>query len=117
MERKSKRRLVMGEKKWAEYQKTRQVKKVVQHRRRLKWRLVEYAGGKCRKCNYDKKIPGAFAFHHKNKDKEFGIAGNYGKSIATLKKEIDKCDLLCVRCHAELHYEIEQDKMKGSNAR
>lgn len=109
--RKTKRRLEMGEEAWEAHQRARRVRKVVEHRRKLKWRLVEYAGGKCQKCGYKKKIPGAYAFHHKDPDeKDLGLAKNYGKSIETLRREVDKCDLLCVRCHAEVHHKLEEAK-------
>lgn len=46
-------------------------------------------------------------FHHiNNNDKDFNIAlaVNHGVSIETLKKEIDKCIILCSNCHRKLHY-------------
>lgn len=106
----------MGETKWAEYQKERKnskamtwrarnVQKVVDWRRRTKEKLITYKGGKCQKCGYDKSCPSAFDFHHRDPTmKEFGI-GSKGstRSFEKLKAEADKCDLLCCRCHAEVH--------------
>ena len=37
-------------------------------------------------------------FDHKS-NKDFNIAGTQGKSLEKYKKEIDKCDLRCVKCH------------------
>ena len=102
----SKRRLDMGEDKWLEYQKQRKGDKVKKWRKRKKWQLVLYKGGKCQICGYNKKIPAVYDFHHRNPDeKEFGIAKDGRcRGIEKLKKEVDKCNLLCKNCHAEIHY-------------
>lgn len=111
-----KKRSEMGEEKWAEYQKERQknkaktwraknVEKVIDWRRRTKEKLIAYKGGKCQKCGYDKDCTSAFDFHHRDPaTKSFGI-GSKGltRSFEESKSETDKCDLLCCRCHAEIH--------------
>jgi hypothetical protein len=111
-----KRRLEMGEEAWAEYQrqrknnkanawKSRNVERVVDWRRNAKQKLIAYKGGKCQMCGYDKDCPGAYDFHHRDpKTKSFGIGG-LTIGFAKLKKEVDKCDLICRRCHAEIHDE------------
>lgn len=102
----SKRRLEMGEEKWAEYQKERAKKKVVTWRKRAKRKLIAYKGGKCQECGYDKDIPSVYDFHHRDPaTKEFAISKGYQLGIKKLKKEADKCDMLCCRCHQELHFE------------
>lgn len=113
---KSKRRLEMGEEAWSEYQRTRDNRKsnrykhhnadkVVNWRRRAKIKLIHYLGGKCIRCGYDKNVPSAYDFHHRDPNaKEFGISGKT-LSFEKLKREADKCDLLCCRCHMELHEE------------
>ncbi|HEX8846567.1 MAG TPA: hypothetical protein VF791_18110 [Pyrinomonadaceae bacterium] len=74
-----------------------------QRRRKIKIKAVEYKGGKCQKCGYNKCV-GAMDFHHRNPhEKDFAISGNAGK-WENMKKELDKCDLLCKNCHAEQHY-------------
>ena len=78
-------------------------------RTRTKFRLIEYKGGKCEICGYDKPCFAAFCFHHINPaEKEFQISS---KTLAydNLIQEVDKCQLLCVRCHAEIH-EAERNK-------
>ena len=88
--------------------------RVTSYRRRLKQKLIDYKGGKCERCGYDKLIPSAYDFHHREPSKKkFGIANNLCKSLNILKKEVDKCDLLCCRCHAEVHYELEMSKVKS----
>ena len=72
--------------------------------KRLKTKIqcIEYLGGKCQNCGYDKSY-GALDFHHKNpSEKDFCITGD--KSFEILKPELDKCILLCANCHRELHY-------------
>ncbi len=78
---------------------------VTKRRQKLKKLAVDYKGGKCEICGYDKCIA-AFDFHHKNPlEKEFGISvsGNT-KSWNKIKNEVDKCMLLCRNCHSEIHY-------------
>lgn len=84
--------------------KQRNVRAVVEHRRRKKMELIAYKGGKCEACGYGKLIPGAYHFHHIDpKEKEFGISSRLSRNIDILKKEADKCKLLCATCHAEEH--------------
>ena len=72
-------------------------------RRAIKKMLIERAGGKCVKCGYSKSQR-ALEFHHQDpNEKDFGISRTLTKSIETLKKEADKCILLCSNCHAEEH--------------
>ena len=112
----SKRRMEMGEVAWAEYQKNRNsekttmyaarnVERVVDWRRNTKRKLIEYKGGKCEICNYCKDVPSAYDFHHIDpSQKEFNISGKgIPRKLELLKKEVDKCKLLCKVCHAELH--------------
>lgn len=77
----------------------------VQKRRyKIKEILIEYKGGKCEICGYNKCI-GALEFHHKDPTKkDFGIGQKgYTRSIELNKKEVDKCILVCANCHREIH--------------
>ena len=82
--------------------KKRNVERVTKRRKQLKALGVEYKGGQCIKCGYNKCID-ALDFHH-IKGKDFSIsAKGYTKSWETVKKELDKCVLLCANCHREEH--------------
>ena len=71
-------------------------------RKRVKIRLIEYKGGKCETCGYSRCIE-ALQFHHRDpKEKDFQISGTT-KAFETLKREVNKCSLLCANCHTELH--------------
>lgn len=49
--------------------------------------------------------PECFNFHHKDKNKKSFNIGNTVKwtSIKVLKKELEKCIVLCANCHRKLH--------------
>ncbi len=109
----------MGEEAWEAYQKQRKIDKaktwkarnaqaVVDWRRRTKQRLIDYKGGKCERCGYCKDCPSAYHFHHLDpSQKDFGISENGStRKLDKLKKEVDKCQLLCSNCHAEVHEEM-----------
>ena len=58
-----------------------------------KIKAVEYKGGKCELCKYDKNIS-ALEFHHLNPDeKDFTISG-FKCGWEDLKKELDKCIII-----------------------
>jgi hypothetical protein len=85
----------------------------VQRRRDIiKIQAVEYKGGKCEKCGYNKCI-GALEFHHKDPNaKDFGIASKgYTRSWEKVKKELDKCILVCSNCHREIHEADKEQKL------
>lgn len=77
----------------------------------LKEKAVEYKGGCCEKCGYNKSKR-ALEFHHLDpNEKDFGIAyKGYTRSWEKVKTELDKCILVCSNCHAEIHDEIENNK-------
>lgn len=87
-----------------EENKKRNYNRIKTRRQKLKEKGVEYLGGKCMTCGYNKCI-WALQFHHRNpEEKEFNISENSTFSWNKIVKELDKCDLLCSTCHDELHY-------------
>lgn len=69
----------------------------------LKKKCIEYKGGKCIVCEYNR-CEQALVFHHVDpNEKEFNIGGKHCLSWEKLKIELDKCVMLCNRCHAEFH--------------
>ncbi len=82
-----------------------------------KHELIKRLGGKCKICGYNKSWR-ALSFHHLNpKNKTFGLSLNmlWSQSEATIKKEVDKCELLCLNCHAELGRETKIDIVNEVN--
>ena len=69
---------------------------------RTKEKAVKYKGGECIVCGYNRCLR-ALDFHHLNpKEKEFNIGQNSNKAWETIKTELDKCVLVCCRCHMEI---------------
>jgi 5-methylcytosine-specific restriction endonuclease McrA len=73
-------------------------------RKKVRQMAVEYKGGRCQACGYDRCIE-ALEFHHANSSgKDFSISEKgYTRSWAKVKEELDKCMLLCANCHREIH--------------
>ena len=80
-------------------------KKTHNRLKETKRRGVEYLGGCCKKCGYDKYL-GALQFHHRDPSQKDPSLFNTWLSFDKLKEELDKCDLLCANCHAETHGQI-----------
>ena len=89
----------------AEYLK----KAVSARRKRLREMVVEYKGGRCVFCGYSRYV-GAFDLHHTDgSKKDFGLSERgLTRSWEKIKKEADKCVLVCATCHRELHGGIKQ---------
>ena len=78
------------------------IKAVAKRRRKVKQMAIEYKGGKCQICGYNK-YQGALEFHHINGKKEFGIGDKgYTRSWESIKSELNKCILVCANCHREI---------------
>lgn len=69
--------------------------------------LKLHYGGKCVKCGYNKCLA-ALQFHHRDpSQKEFHLGYKRGISWDRQIEELNKCDLICANCHAEIHYSID----------
>ncbi len=70
------------------------IKAVAKRRRKIKTLSIEYKGGRCQICGYNK---------------DFGIGDKgYTRSWAKVKTELDKYILLCANCHREVGAGITQ---------
>lgn len=70
---------------------------------RLKKHFVAELGGKCNYCGYAKNLA-ALQFHHIEEKTIALDARSLGNiSESRLRKELDKCLLLCANCHFEFH--------------
>jgi hypothetical protein len=81
-------------------------------RYRAKKASVEYKGGCCEKCGWKGNLA-AFDFHHKDpnkKDFNPSAVELANKSWVEVKKELDKCVLLCAICHRIEHNDYENEK-------
>lgn len=79
------------------------IQAVSKRRRAIKALAIEYKGGRCQLCGYDK-YQGALDLHHTDrKQKEFSISDKgHSRSWERVKKELDKCILVCANCHREV---------------
>ena len=114
----------MGEEAWIQFQKQKNRGKMRRwwdkstkskaeyhalRRLNFKKKLVEHKGGCCEVCGYSKCLA-ALDFHHKdNTTKEFVVSSKSLSNLEKIKKEVDKCALLCRNCHTELHYNRSVD--------
>lgn len=84
------------------------VEQVTKRKQELKIKAVEYKGGKCEKCGYNKSMS-ALEFHHVDPNiKEKNIARYSTRQWEHVKKELDKCILVCANCHREIHENLKK---------
>jgi predicted transcriptional regulator len=82
---------------------------VSKRRRRVKRILVEEAGGRCVICGYDRCLRNLHFHHRDPSEKSFALSGRgFSRSLAELRAEARKCELLCGNCH----YEVEEGLAK-----
>ncbi len=72
---------------------------------------IEYGGGCCQLCGYNR-CSRALSFHHKDpKEKDFGLSvRGLTRSWEKIQAELDKCVLVCANCHMEIHDGIRKIK-------
>ena len=76
----------------------------VERQKDLKQKCIDYKGGKCVCCGYNK-CNNVLEFHHLDPvKKEFSISHAKLTSFdENIKKELHKCALVCANCHREIH--------------
>ena len=89
--------------------RTYMIAAVRKRRRKVRLMAVQYKGGHCSRCGYDKCVE-ALEFHHLDaSQKDFGISSKgYTRSWQKVREEIEKCVLVCANCHRELHAETQR---------
>ena len=73
-------------------------------RKNIKIKALEYKGWCCFKCGLiDKEFPQIYDFHHIDpRQKDFSISKS-NLTFEKIKKELDKCIVLCANCHRKEH--------------
>lgn len=75
---------------------------VAKRRRALRERAIRYLGGKCEACGYQT-CAAAMDFHHTDPTRKDFTISQRMTSFEAIRAELDKCVLLCSRCHREVH--------------
>lgn len=77
--------------------------KSIQSKKNNKQKAINYLGGKCADCKNIFPIE-VYDFHHNYPEsKDFVISSKLTSKFENLKKELDKCTLLCSNCHRLRH--------------
>lgn len=77
---------------------------------------INYKGSFCVRCKLHLQDThySVFEFHHKDPNqKDYDWNKLRLKSLTTIKKELDKCDLLCANCHRIVHSLDFPDQVKS----
>lgn len=88
------------------YCKTCSNKATVERVRNVKIKMINYKGGCCKDCGLklNDSHYSVFDFHHTNpKNKDINFGRIKFQKWEVIKKEIDKCELLCANCHRIKH--------------
>jgi hypothetical protein len=85
---------------------------VTRRKQKIKWILVEEAGGCCAICGYDTTVINLHFHHVDPATKSFSLHMGTTKAIARYREEARKCVLLCANCHGE----VEAGLMKSPPA-
>ncbi len=85
---------------------------VTKRRRKIKILAINYKGGKCQICGYNKCV-GALDLHHVKGVKKFTMGNDgYTHSWNEIKNELNKCILVCSNCHREIHWGLVELPVK-----
>ena len=79
---------------------------IMEKRRSLKEKAVEYKGNKCCKCggSFHQAV---YDFHHidgSTKDACIGHMTHNCRPWTVIQEELDKCEMLCANCHRVEHF-------------
>lgn len=91
--------------KWYAENKDSEKTHVIRRKNEIRKWFQEYKKSlRCSKCGENH--PATIDFHHRIGKKENGISKMVGDgySIERIKKELEKCEVLCANCHRKVHY-------------
>lgn len=91
---------------WNHRNREQRYKYSIKRSKKLRAQAIIDKGGQCCKCQikYNNENAAIFDFHHvSNKDFNLGVNAFKDYSIEIIKKELDKCILICSNCHRLLH--------------
>jgi predicted HNH restriction endonuclease len=82
---------------------------VSRRRKQLKQKAVDYKGGQCEVCGYNR-CSDALEFHHLDpNEKDFGLSQKgITRAWEKVQQELDKCAMVCSNCHKEIHADLTQ---------
>lgn len=78
---------------------------------------IKYKGNSCKQCGiiYPDYPYAVFEFHHTDpQSKDYDWTKLRSRSLSVIKKELDKCVLLCANCHRIEHYKVAPDRIELS---
>lgn len=80
-------------------------KRVWQKQKATKKKIIEHMGGGCKCCNYNKCSRSLDLHHLDSSKKDANFNSINGWKWDRIKKELDRCILVCRNCHGEIHEE------------
>lgn len=94
------------------------IQAVAKRRKKIREMAIDYLGGKCIFCGYDR-CSAALDFHHIDESlKKFGLSQDgLTRSWEKTERELQKCILVCANCHREIHSGILQPSIVMLNGK
>ncbi len=89
-------------------EKTKRYNRKAHHKRKIRYYSIldKYREKKCEICEYVSEYWAPFDFHHRDPStKEYEVSSMVRHTEEKIKKELDKCIVLCSNCHRLLHYQ------------
>jgi 5-methylcytosine-specific restriction endonuclease McrA len=84
------------------------IRAVQKRRKEVRELALEFLGGCCARCGYDRCVDALEIHHLASSEKDFGIsARGYTRSWKKVRAELEKCELLCANCHREAHAKLQ----------
>jgi hypothetical protein len=93
---------------WKDIEKRREYQREYYKRKATRAdKLIKERGNCCEDCGYNEE-PQILQFHHREpKEKESSPARMWTSSDEKVRKESEKCDILCPNCHAIRHLKMK----------